>query len=122
MLRQNLGLIALFITGCSGMDRSTFIDEYAEAYCEWREGCSQLKDRHSTKEQCLDDASADASSTYAPDDDECSFDETKAEECVEAFEDLGCGDVAAAEKISACQKVSDCFGQNNDTTPDTDPQ
>ena len=88
----------------------------------WRDGCGQLQDRHNTKEECLDDASAEASSTYAPDDDECSFDEAKAEECVAAFEDLTCGDVAAAEKISACQKISDCFGQNDDATTDTEPQ
>jgi len=104
------------------MDRAGFLDEYAEAYCEWRDGCGQLQDRHSTKEQCLDDASEEASSTYAPDDEGCSFDESKAEECVAAFEDLDCGDVAAAEKIAACQKISDCFGQADDTSTDTEPQ
>ena len=117
MSRTNFIVLTLFVVGCGGLERSAFIDDYAEAYCEWKDGCGKLGE-YGTKGECLDERETYARYQLAPDDKGCSFDEGKAEKCLDAFDDLGCGP-SEGDAISACQEVSDCFGTTtNDETSD----
>ena len=119
MFRTIVFVLPLLILGCGGLDRSDFIDEYAQAYCGWKEDCGKIG-QYGTKGECLDDRETYARYELAPDDKGCSFDEDKAEECVDAFEDLGCG-LSEGDTISACQEVSDCFGTTTDDSGSNEP-
>jgi len=99
-------LVPLLASGCA-MDRDDFISDYATAYCDWLEDCAKIKTIHGTYSACVTKREIDASSTFAPGGDDCSFDADKAEECVSAFEDLEC--VQAEANVEACREVSDCY-------------
>jgi hypothetical protein len=110
--------LVLFTLGCDKMDRGAFIGDYADAYCDWEEGCGKIAN-YGTFSACVEERENDARYTLAPGDDGCSFDEGKAQSCVDAFSDLECKPEAAAE-IEACLEVSDCYEaepeDNNDPT------
>ena len=99
-------LLTVFLSGCS-MDRADFIAEYAVAYCDWLEGCAKIKTIHGTYDACIKQKEIDVTETFVPVEDDCSFDEDKASECVEAFEDIGCEPAQA--DIAACREISDCY-------------
>ena len=54
MFRTQVVMLPLFIASCSGLDRSAFINDYAEAYCAWRDSCGKLG-QYGTKGECIDE-------------------------------------------------------------------
>ena len=113
---MRLCILALITVGCSKMDRTGFISDYASAYCDWEESCGKIA-TYGTYDSCLDERENDARYILAPGDDGCSFEAGEAESCVDAFDGLECQVTAAAE-IDACYKVSDCYQSEPEESDD----
>ena len=99
--------LAVLTIGCGKMERNGFISDYAQAYCDWEESCGKIA-TYGTYDSCVDTRENDARYVLAPGEDDCSFDESEAESCVDAFNGLECQVTAAAE-IDSCYRVSDCY-------------
>jgi hypothetical protein len=106
-----LVLLPLLTAGC-GMDREDFITEYATAYCDWLDGCAKIKTNFGTYDACITQKEIDASEYFAPSGNDCSFEEDKALECIETFEDIACEQAEA--DIAVCREVSDCYQKTAD--------
>jgi hypothetical protein len=112
VLMSWLPLLAL---GCS-FEREDFIIGYATAYCDWLDDCGKIQSHHGTYAACITKREIDAGGIYAPSGGDCSFDEDKAVECIDAFGDLECQ--TSESDIAACREVSNCDGAEAETEPE----
>ena len=117
MVRKFIYLASALTVGC-GIDRSDFINEYAEAFCDWKDGCGRMGEQYGTRNECIDQAE-DAAFSYAPNDDGCSFNADNAQKCIDGFESLECLD--SVETINACKKISDCYNTTTDDGSEESP-
>jgi len=102
---QFISLLTLFaLTGC-GLDEEKFEEQYAEAYCEWLDGCSKISERHGTMEDCLQFQKIYADENLSPDG--CPFDKNEAKACLEEIQENE--DCVIEDSIpNECLDVSSC--------------
>jgi hypothetical protein len=95
--------IAAF-TGC-GMTEEKFEEKYADAYCEWMDGCAKVSEQHGTIEDCLKFQKIFADDTLTPDG--CTFNPEEAKECLQEIQDND--DCVTEDSIpDECLEVSTC--------------
>ena len=100
-----------FLTGC-GLSEEKFEDKYAEAYCEWLEGCAKLSDKYGAMEVCLKAEKIVADENLTPD--ECKYDDAMAKECINEIKEND--DCDMEDSIpDECLEISDCTYSLNDT-------
>jgi hypothetical protein len=115
MFNRSFLIFSLALYGC-GIDRADFMNEYGEAYCDWKQECGKI-DYYGSRSECINEAEAEAF-RYAPNAEGCSFDEDKAQTCLDGFEDLDCMETPSQD-IPSCQQISDCFGNQDANEPQT---
>ena len=104
-MRLMAGLFwSLAFLGC-GMNEDKFEEKYAEAYCEWLDGCAKLSDRYGELETCVKAEKIFADETLTPD--ECKFNKNSAKACLKAIKDNdSC--VVEGSVPDECLEVADC--------------
>ena len=92
------------IVGC-GMKEEKFEEKYAEAYCEWLDGCAILSEKHGTMDVCVKAQNIFADESLTPDD--CEYDKKQAKECIKAIEDNEDCEIEGSIP-DVCLEVSSC--------------
>ena len=104
MYRTALWIFGTLLVGC-GLNEEKFEEKYADAYCEWLEGCAKLNDKYGTMESCITAEKINADETLTPD--ECKFDGDNAKECLQEIknnDDCDMDDSIPDE----CLLIADC--------------
>ncbi len=106
-MRHILIFLAPFALIACGMTEEKFEEQYAEAYCDWLEGCSKISEKHGTYDDCLTFQKIYADETLAPD--QCEFDPKQAKSCLEEIKEND--ECVIEESIpDECLTVSSCTG------------
>jgi len=103
---RNTALLISFMamTGC-GLSEEKFEEKYADAYCDWLDGCAKISEQHGTIDDCLDFQKIFADETLTPDG--CSFDAKQAKACLKEIEDNE--ECVTEDSIpDECREVSSC--------------
>ena len=96
----------LVATACK-MKEDKFVEQYAETYCEWVDGCGKLAEQFGTLDDCLTNRTVYAEAELTPAD--CDYSPKAAKECIrELRENESCNINSALP--DACIEVSSCFG------------
>ena len=88
------------------MSEDAFVEDYADAYCGWVEGCGKLAEQFGTLDDCLTNRTvfAEAELTRSG----CEYDAKAAQECIDEISDNESCDINSARPQS-CEEVSSCF-------------
>lgn len=97
-MRLRLMLCGVLLAGCTREDE--FRVDLDAASCTWQAECNTTIEF----DACMD--AADAS--WEPVPDACRFRRKKANQCLEAFDDLACPGSGTVELPIACDEVWDC--------------
>lgn len=107
MSRMTAALLAGLLSVSCKMKEEQFVDQYAEAYCEWVDNCGKLAEQFGTLEDCLTNRTVFAQAELTPGG--CDFSPKAAKSCVADVRDNESCDINTAMP-EACTKVSSCFG------------
>jgi hypothetical protein len=104
-MRYSLFLLSAFVLGGCAMTEEKFEEKYAEAYCDWLDGCSKVSDRHGTMEDCLTAQKIEADEMLTPDG--CTFEPKQAKACIKEIKN---NDECVTEESvpDECLSVSNC--------------
>ena len=107
-MKRNSLLIAAAITasGCK-MSEDAFVEQYADAYCTWVEGCGKLAEQFGTLDDCVTNRTVFAEAELTPSG--CDYSPKAAKECITRIGDNESCDINSAMPES-CTEVSSCFG------------
>jgi hypothetical protein len=101
--------LLIFVTlslGC-GISEEKFIEKYAEAYCEWLDGCGKLSEQFGTMETCVTNREIFADENLSPE--VCNYDKVSAKQCIKDIEDNESCDVTSPLPES-CENIAGCNG------------
>ncbi len=103
-----LFFLAILFTGCE-LDEDKFEEQYADAFCEWLDGCAKISSQHGTMDTCITTQKIFADEILTPD--ECEFDQAQAKECLKEIAEND--DCSIEDSIpNECLEASTCTSQD----------